>query len=150
MHGVPHHRFTRRLVDRLYLDAMVLADEARSYFDDLGRNDHDALPPADRVTFSCESIKATTRLMHVIAWLLIQRAVEAGELTAQAARHPSHRLGAAPDSAPDAIVSLPLAARALIRASIDLHDRVAALDAEPCGVAESPARGLMDRLALAF
>ena len=72
---------TPKLVDSLYVEAMVLADEARSYFDSAARDDRLGLEPVDRVGFSCESLKVTTRLMHVIAWLLTQRAVTAGELT---------------------------------------------------------------------
>ncbi len=145
-----HFRFNRRLVDSLYVDAMLLADEARGYFDDYGRADRDLLDPMTRVAFSCESIKVTTRLMHVIAWLLTQRAVAAGELTAQAARDPSRRLGPAPESAAHIVETLPWSARSLVRASMELHRRIALLDeGEPEG-RESPARALIDRLAVAF
>lgn len=150
MHEAANLRFNRRMVDSLYTDAMVLADEARSYFDDYGRNERDGLSPSDRVAFSCESIKVTTRLMHVIAWLLTQRAVEAGELTPAAARDPSRRLGPAPESSFEAVSAMPWAARGLIRASADIHRRVAAMDQDTEAPAESPARQLMDRLSLAF
>ena len=33
----PQVRITSRLIDSLYTEAMLLADEARSYFDDAGR-----------------------------------------------------------------------------------------------------------------
>ena len=68
----------KRLIDGLYTEAMLLADEVRAYFDDVGRDARDLLDPIERVLFSCESLKVTTRLMHVIAWLLTQRAVEVG------------------------------------------------------------------------
>ena len=145
-----HFRFNRRLVDALYSDAMILADEARSYFDDYGRVDRESLEPVARVSFSCESIKVTTRLMHVIAWLLTQRAVAAGELSVQAARDPSRRLGPTPETAPEVVNTLPWSARSLIRASITLYRRVALLDAEEPTALESPARLLQDRLAIAF
>ena len=32
-------RITSRLIDSLYTEAMLLADEARSYFDDAGRDE---------------------------------------------------------------------------------------------------------------
>lgn len=143
-------RFNRRMVDSLYVEAMLLADEARSYFDDYGRSERDGLSPADRVAFSCESIKVTTRLMHVIAWLLTQKAVEVGELTAMAARDPSRMLGDAPETTAGTLAAMPWSARALIRASVDIHRRISALeDADP-GTTEGPARQLMDRLASAF
>src|SRR3990170_3001949 len=93
-------QLTPKLIDSLYVEAMVLADEARSYFDRHGREDRDSLDPLLRVGFSCESLKVTTRLMHVIAWLLTQRAVEAGELTRAQARRPARRLGEAAESDP--------------------------------------------------
>ncbi|MBC7985421.1 MAG: DUF1465 family protein, partial [Sphingomonadaceae bacterium] len=74
------NRLARRLIDDLYVEAMVLADEARAYFDDHGNVERDALAPARRVDYAVESLKATTRIMHVIAWLLARRAVEAGEI----------------------------------------------------------------------
>jgi regulator of CtrA degradation len=141
-------RLTTKLVDSLYVEAMVLADEARAYFDDHGRSDREALDPIVRVSFSCESLKVTTRLMHVVAWLLTRRAVEAGEIDVHEARSSSRRLGLAPASEPAAIEQLPLLARALVDASADLYARVARLDGEidreePV---TSPARRLLDRL----
>ena len=153
MHGGTHTSpVHRRLIDALYVEAMVLADDARSYFDDGGRQEREALAPLARVTFSCESLKVTTRLMHVIAWLLTQRAVLAGELRARDALDPSRRLGDAPVTDAAAVADLPEQARAMVAASVDLHRRVARLD-EAQGIEiieESPARQMMQRLAMAF
>jgi regulator of CtrA degradation len=141
-------RLTPRLIDSLYVEAMLLADEARGYFDQHGREDRMALDPIVRVGFSCESLKVTTRLMHVIAWLLTQRAVEAGELTAAQARKPARRLGDASESDADLLAKLPPSALNLIKASRELYARVqrlesgaAAPDPQP-----SPARSLLNRL----
>ena len=57
-------RITPRLVDSFYTEAMLLADEARSYFDDSGREDRGTLDPFVRVNFACESLKVTTRIMR--------------------------------------------------------------------------------------
>jgi len=145
-------RVHRRLIDGLYTEAMLLADEARAYFDEGGRADREALSPMERVGFSCESLKITTRLMHVVAWLLTQRAVEAGELTRREALDPSRRLGPAPMTDPAVRADLPRAAGALVVASADLHRRVARLDAamEADAPPPSPARTIQDRLALVF
>ncbi|WP_010183981.1 DUF1465 family protein [Sphingomonas sp. PAMC 26605] len=143
----------RRVIDTLYIDAMVLADEARSYFDEGGRADREMLDPIARVVFSCESLKVTTRLMHVIAWLLTQRAVEAGEIGARDTLDPSRRLGIAPRTDPGTLALLPETGRAVIMASIDLHNRVARLDearAREGSALESPVRSLHQRLAMAF
>ncbi|QIG80397.1 DUF1465 family protein [Stakelama tenebrarum] len=144
-------RIHRKLLDSLYVEAMLLADEARAYFDQAGREERDTLDALSRVAFSCESLKVTTRLMHVIAWLLTQRAVDAGELAAREAMLPSRRLGTAPDTDAQALIALPGQARGIVEASIDLYRRVARLDGaleEPAP--ESPARSMMDRLAAAF
>lgn len=149
----PTSRIHRRLIDALYTESMLLADEARGYFDQVGRNERESLDAMTRVIFSCESLKVTTRLMHVIAWLLTQRAVDAGELAARDALDPSRRLGAAPESDDAAFDAMPLAAQGLILASIDLYRRVQRLDdtqGEEAPVAVSPARTMLDRLAHAF
>lgn len=136
-----------RLIDGLYVEAMVLADEARSYFDTGGRDDRLALDPLDRVGFSCESLKVTTRLMHVIAWLLTQRAVAAGELSRTQADTPERRLGTAADTDLDLLQRLPEAAVELIRASEELYGRVSRLDQGSFAEdAVSPARSLLSRL----
>ena len=147
--GLP---ITPKLVGALYTEAMLLADEARSYFDSAGREDRDALDPFARVGFSCESLKVTTRLMHVIAWLLTQRAVESGELSRAQARSPSRRLGESPESDEALLPRLPEAARALIEASRDLFARVQRLDERAVSPESvpSPARSLLSRLERAF
>ncbi|MBN8807551.1 MAG: DUF1465 family protein [Sphingomonas sp.] len=148
--GVGVHR---RLIDSFYVEAMLLADEARGYFDQGARTARDQLDPFGRVTFSCESLKVTTRLMHIIAWLLTQRAVDAGELSPRDALDPSRRLGEAPVTEDDILAQMPEDAQALIVASIDLHRRVARLDgaqADPEPPADSPAQLLQARLAMAF
>lgn len=150
--GLPDPRVSKRLVDGLYLEAMLLADETRSYFDEAGRGEREALDPLARVGFSCESLKVTTRLMHAIAWLLTQRAVLAGELRPREALDPSRRLGDAPVTDPEVLATLPERARALIVASVDLHRRVGRLDAaqEATLVIPSPARTMQLKLARAF
>src|SRR5687768_12648379 len=100
-------RLTSKLVDSLYMEAMLLADEARAYFDRHGREDREGLDPIVRVGFSCESLKVTTRLMHIIAWLLTQRAVHVGELTSSQARTPARRLGDAQESDEELLRQLP-------------------------------------------
>jgi regulator of CtrA degradation len=141
---------TARLIDSLYVEAMLLADEVRAYFDEHGRADRERLPPMARVSFSCESLKATTRLMHVVAWLLIRRAVEAGELDPVHARGVGRRLGHVAESEPHIVAGLPEAARLLVEASCDLHARVHRLDREIAPAPLSPARALIERLERAF
>ncbi|WP_037553074.1 DUF1465 family protein [Sphingomonas sp. URHD0057] len=144
----PQARITSRLIDSLYTEAMLLADEARSYFDDAGRDERSTLEPFARVGFACESLKVTTRIMHIVAWLLTQRAIESGEIASREGRRPERRLGNAQDSDPAVIDQLPEAARRLINASAELYARVRRIDdgTVEAEVAQSPARALMGRL----
>ncbi len=143
-------RMTPKLIDSLYTEAMLLADEARSYFDRNGREERLALDPLLRVGFSVESLKVTTRLMHVIAWLLTQRAVEAGEISAGEARAEERRLGDAPTSDPALVHRLPEGALQLVRSSQDLFARVQRLEENGAVPRASPARSLQSRLERAF
>jgi regulator of CtrA degradation len=144
----PQVRITSRLIDSLYTEAMLLADEARSYFDDAGRDDRASLEPFARVGFACESLKVTTRIMHIVAWLLTQRAIESGEIPNREGRRPERRLGQAQDSDRAVVDQLPEAARHLINSSADLYARVKRLDegTVEAEVPQSPARALMGRL----
>lgn len=153
MNGVSGNaaQLTRRVISAHYVEAMVLADEARGYFDQAGRDDRTHLDPVMRVSFACESLKVTTRLMHVIAWLLTQRAVEAGEITAAVAQSPSRRLGASATSDSAVLAELPPRARDIVDASAELFDRIARLDAELAREHDgSPVHALRERLSGAF
>lgn len=140
-----------RLVDALYTEALVLADEARSYFDDGARGDRLTLDPLTRVAFSCEALKVTTRLMHIVAWLLTRRAVEAGEIAPTATAGRGRRLGKAAVTEAEPVAHFPETARTLIAASCDLYTRVERLEQGrgPDG-GPGPARALYNRLERAF
>lgn len=113
---------TSLLLDSLYTDAMVLADEARYCFD---RNQSAGLlSPEISVAFSCESLKVTTRLMHGIAWLLNQKALRAGEISEADAVSDAKDLGYAPASDSAQVDRFPVEAQALIRASEELYGRL--------------------------
>lgn len=117
-----HHELTPKLLNALYTEAMLLADEARSYFDrdQMGGN----LSPEISVAFSCESLKVTTRLMHSIAWLLNQKAYRAGELSQSEAESEVRDLGYAPASDGFQVGRFPEEAQTLIAASEDLYFRL--------------------------
>ena len=125
-HGVvmfaPQYQLTPKVIDGLYTEAMVLADEARSYFD--SERARDIVPADVAVAFSCESLKVTTRLMHVIAWLLNQKAIRAGEIHPSDVLRDLDQLGYAPATDGWMVDSMPDEARALIYASEDLYYRV--------------------------
>jgi regulator of CtrA degradation len=148
----PQARITSRLIDSLYTEAMLLADEARHYFDDVGRNDRATLHPFARVGFACESLKVTTRIMHIVAWLLTQRAIESGEIGFNDGRRPERRLGHAGESDQTVVAQLPESAKRLINASADLYARIKRIDEGhlEAEIPQSPARALMGRLERGF
>ena len=117
-----HHELTPKLLDALYTEAMLLADEARSYFDRDQLSGY--LSPEISVAFSCESLKVTTRLMHSIAWLLNQKAVRAGELSQFDADSDARDLGYAPASDSFQVARFSGEAQSLIAASEDLYFRL--------------------------
>ena len=70
------------IVEGLYEEALALADRVRAAFDLSGRLDELAGDgDLAKVALSCEALRCTTRMMHVLAWLLNQRAFFKGELS---------------------------------------------------------------------
>ncbi|HEX7820291.1 MAG TPA: DUF1465 family protein [Sphingobium sp.] len=146
-----------KLIDDLYVEAMVLADEARGYLEKGAMLERDLLEPMDRVHFSCEALKITTRLMQVIAWLLSRRAYMRGEIDLAESRSEKFRLGDAAPSDASATMSFPTDMRVLIAASESLYVRAQRLeeqlvDRPQAGARQgnSPAHDLMQMLERAF
>lgn len=143
---------TPKLLDAFYTESMVLADEARSYFESGRFNDeveHDSLLA---VSFSCESLKVTTRLMHCIAWLLNQKAVHSGELTDGELWHHDRSLGYAAGSDKPMVDRFPLEARQIVMASEELFERLQRLSArlERQHAEESEVQSMFKRLENSF
>ncbi len=123
---------TVAFLDGNYDEALRLAEEARAYL--LARREagtrEDA--PIDRMAISCASLKVTSRLTQVIAWLLVQRAVQAGEMTREEAEKPEYRLSGEKACSPQMPVEageLPEALKQLMDRSWRLYERIARLDA---------------------
>ena len=116
------YELTPKLLNALYTEAMLLADDARSYFDRDQMSGN--LSPEISVAFSCESLKVTTRLMHSIAWLLNQKAYRAGELSHSEIHSDVRDLGYAPASDDFQVSRFSLEAQTLIAASEDLYFRL--------------------------
>jgi regulator of CtrA degradation len=123
--GFAHAPLSRKVIDSLHVEAMVLADEARSYFDGTGLGDRADLDPMTRVIFSCEALKVTTRLMHSVAWLLSQRAYFSGE---QSRPVSAAQLGKASRTDPSARAVLPPEALRIIDVSEEIYARIERID----------------------
>ncbi|KEO90227.1 AraC family transcriptional regulator [Erythrobacter longus] len=142
---------SRPIVEALYTEALVLADEVRAVFARGTYEPEIALETGNdtimRLALSTEGLKTTTRMMHVLAWLLNQRAFFSGELTEKQVR--LH--GTLPEDRPSdqrALAVLEPATRDLISESEQLHQRIARLDEAWRSGFEmaSPARAIHSRL----
>lgn len=138
---------SRPIVEALYSEALVLADDVRAVFA-LGTHEPEVGEDASlRLALSTEGLKTTTRMMHVLAWLLNQRAFFSGELTERQVRQhgtlPPDR-----SADPKALDVLEPATCELIHETERLHERIARLDeAWRCGFEmASPARAIHSRL----
>ena len=115
----------------LFREGMTLVEEAAAYLDGPGREDAKALPRSESLAYAAESMRLTTRLMQLASWLLLQRAVNEGELTLDQASNEkrkvklSHQDSAA---APDVFGKLPDRLRELVCESLRLQARVIHLD----------------------
>lgn len=143
---------TPKLLDALYTESMVLADEARSYFESGRFNDECPDQATLSVAFSCESLKVTTRLMHCIAWLLNQRALHSEELTDGEAWNHDRELGFAAASDGPVVEMFPEEARQIIDASEELFMRLERLSdqLEYQQVSEPPVHDMFRRLQSSF
>jgi len=72
--------------DALYREGMALIEEVATYLDGPGRAESRELGREAAFTYASESMRLTTRLMQLASWLLLQRAVNEGEITAENAR----------------------------------------------------------------
>ena len=138
-------------MEALYTEALVLAGEVRAVFA-LGARDPEPGEAADiRLALSTEGLKTTTRMMHVLAWLLNQRAFFSGELSQdQVRKHGSLPPDRSAD--PQSLMLLEPPTRDLIAETERLHERIARLDeAWRSGFAmASPARAIHNRLRRRF
>lgn len=70
----------------LYREGMGLIEDVAAYLDGAGRIESRSLQREASFCYATESMRLTTRLMQLASWLLLQRAVNEGELTAENAR----------------------------------------------------------------
>jgi regulator of CtrA degradation len=118
--------------DTTFEEAMALTREARDYLAYQEKVDLANLSPVGRMAASCESMRMTARMTQVIAWLLVQKAVHAGDLTREEAKAPPFRLSGqeiCDDDTPLAAEPLPERLADLLGRSHHLYRRVARLDA---------------------
>ena len=118
--------------DSTFDEALALTREARDYLAYQEKADLSELSPVGRMAAACESMRMTARMTQVIAWLLVQKAVHAGDLTREEAALPKYRLAGqegCDDIEPLAVEPLPERLIELLTRSHQMYQRIARLDA---------------------
>lgn len=140
--------------DLLYREGMGLIEDVAAYLDGEGRNESRILGREASFLYATESMRLTTRLMQLASWLLLQRAVNEGEISKENARSekekvkfsatPSERGGPGYDQLPEAL-------RAYIDKGDRLFERVMQFDTLERGrmpeLDPGTANGIADQLA---
>ncbi|MDR3496231.1 MAG: DUF1465 family protein [Ancalomicrobiaceae bacterium] len=129
--------FARRFANsetfrNLFREGMTLVEETASYLDGPGRSESKELSRAGSLVYATESMRLTTRLMQLASWLLLQRAVNEGEMTQiQAGLEKSKVRIEGPNSsrAGPGWDETPAMLKELIDRSIRLQERIKKLDA---------------------
>lgn len=128
--------------DLLYREGMSLIEDVAAYLDGAGRTESRTLPREASFSYATESMRLTTRLMQLASWLLLQRAVNEGELTAESARTEKEKVkfSATPtERGGPGYAELPSALRTYIEKGDRLFDRVQQFDRLERGkIAEIP------------
>jgi len=143
------------LFDRTFHEGMELVEETAAYLDGDGRRESKLLSRAAALAYAGESMKLTTRLMQIASWLLVQRAVREGDMTAEAACEARYRLADRPATVEPSHPELPIALVEYLVRTDKLYDRVLHLDRrmyldEPEEDAVNPVQSQLDRLTAAF
>lgn len=138
----------------LFREGMGLVEQTAGYLDGDGRAESAALPRDVSLTYATESMRLTTRLMQIASWLLVQRAVAEGEMSAEQARTEKNKVRIAepmlqPTSAEAA--RLPQRLRDLVAHSIRLQERIRHLEDQMSGAVApaapaNPVRGQLESL----
>ena len=117
----------------LYAEGMALVEETVSYLDGQGRAASKVLPRMASVLYAAESMRLTTRLMQMASWLLLQRAVNNGEMTREQVISEKSKVRLDSfnvDRNAPGWNDLPESFRDLVERSLRLQNRVALLDRE--------------------
>ena len=115
----------------LFKEGMGLVETSAAYLDGPGRMEAKSLPRMEALAYASESMRLTTRLMQLASWLLLQRAVNEGEMTQAQAAAEKHRVKLSPQelsSNAETFAKLPMQLQDLCRHSLRLQARILHLD----------------------
>jgi len=129
------------MFERTFDEGMALVEECARYLDGRGRTESRALSRKTALVYAGESMRVTTRLMQAASWLLIQRAVHEGDMSAEDAASERYRLGAREicmGKREEGVDALPGKLIDLLERSESLYRRIARLDDTLFGHGEPP------------
>jgi regulator of CtrA degradation len=126
------------LIVRTYDEALQLTRSVRDYIANQARADKAALDHDTQLVASCEEMRVTTRMTQVMAWLMLQRAVQDGEVGRDEVAKSENRLGAQDTCLAEPAIDpayLPERLNELLAQSRSLYERIQRLDLmlEPAG-----------------
>jgi regulator of CtrA degradation len=157
--SIAHRILASDAFKALFQEGMGLVENTAAYLDGQGREESKQLHRSAALAYATESMRLTTRLMQLTSWLLLQRAVNEGELTREEAEAEHRKVRLVPaetHGAPDMVILLPDRLQELITASVRLQQRIIKLDelarAEPATQpeVESPVARQIGALQAAF
>jgi regulator of CtrA degradation len=115
----------------LFRDGMDLVEQVAAYLDGPGRDEAKDLARPVAMAYAAESMRLTTRLMQVASWLLVQRAVNEGEMgldQADAEKHKVRLCAQEIASGPSLFGQLPPLLQDLTARSMRMQNRIIYLD----------------------
>lgn len=138
----------------LFSDANRLVEETADYLDGDGRADAASLDPDAAHAYAQEGMRLTTRLMRLMSWLILRRAVADGDMTLEEADVERRKSMSYVEPTPtlETIAILPVRLGELIGAAARLELRILHIDASEVTDAPrpSPVRRELSLLRAAF
>lgn len=141
----------------LFREGMALVEETAAYLDGDGRRESKLLARIGGLTYATESMRLTSRLMQLASWLLLQRAVNEGEMLFNQAREERAKVrlrGFDTAMSGPGWQELPERLRQLVARSMRLQERLRTLDEaiylSGSTAGENPVERQLGRITAAF
>lgn len=120
-----------KVFEKVFIDGMALVEETAAYLDGPGRKLSQTLKREASLTYAAWSMELTTRLMQAASWLVMQKAVQDGDMDRTDAIQDKYRISRdEPALNPEAQrgLGLPDAFLDLVERSESLFERICRLD----------------------
>jgi len=128
------HNISSGLIDSLYEDALQMADDVRRAFDPTGDADFRPEAVGQRspayAALAAEALRTNTRLMHMLTWLLNQRAYFAGEMSEVQLRRSGRMPEDQPQTDPSELHLLDENIVRVVEETRQFYARIARIDAD--------------------